>query len=179
MQKAHSDCFLRFGGFPQGQGLAFRPRAFKKVRRFAFACLNPLNVLCRNGVSAIRLAIHLARTSAPMSFHSHCPLCVGHSTDFVSGELSADRARPPEKSGKSLAVRNNSGNRSGSCSENCSFRIAQVVGRHSENGISHSENEISNSESCSENTPELSQSFENDLSSPRAFFLKLGWFPGF
>ena len=30
----------------------------------------------------------------------------------------------------------NSGNRSGSCSENCGFRIAQVVGCHSEKGIS-------------------------------------------
>ena len=36
----------------------------------------------------------------------------------------------------------NSGNRSGSCSENCGFRIAQVVGCHSENGISYSENGI-------------------------------------
>ena len=34
----------------------------------------------------------------------------------------------------------NSENRSGSRSENCGFRIAQVVRRHSENGISHSEN---------------------------------------
>ena len=46
----------------------------------------------------------------------------------------------------------NSGNRSGSCSENFGFRIAQVVGCHSENGISNSENGISNSESCSDNT---------------------------
>ena len=30
-------------------------------------------------------------------------------------------------------------------------------------------------ESCSENTPERSQSFENGLFTPRAFFLKLGW----
>ena len=37
-----------------------------------------------------------------------------------------------------------SGNRSGSCSENCGFRIAQVVGCHSENGISNSGNGISN-----------------------------------
>ena len=36
-----------------------------------------------------------------------------------------------------------------------------------------------NSESCSENTPELSQSSENGLFTPRAFFLKLGWSPGF
>ena len=73
----------------------------------------------------------------------------------------------------------NSGNRSGSCSENFGFRIAQVVGCHSENGISYSENGISNSESCSENTPELSESSENGLFTPRAFFLKLGWSPGF
>ena len=73
----------------------------------------------------------------------------------------------------------NSGNRSGSCSENCGFRIAQVVGCHSENRISYSENGILNSESCSENTPELSESSENGLFTPRAFFLKLGWSPGF
>ena len=42
-------------------------------------------------------------------------------------------------------VPTNSGNRSGSCSENCGVRIAQVAGCHSENGIS-------NSESCSENS---------------------------
>ena len=36
-----------------------------------------------------------------------------------------------------------------------------------------------NSESCSENTPELSQSSGNGLSTLRAFFLKLGWSPGF
>ena len=73
----------------------------------------------------------------------------------------------------------NSGIRSGSCSEIFGFCIAEVVRRHSENGISYSENGISNSESCSENTPELSQSSENGLFAPRAFFLKLGWFPGF
>ena len=76
-------------------------------------------------------------------------------------------------------VRGNSGNRSESCSENCGFRIDQVVRGHSENGISYSENGISNSESCSENTPELSESSENGLFTPRAFFLKLGWSPGF
>ena len=37
---------------------------------------------------------------------------------------------------------------------------------------------ILNSGSCSENTPELSESFENGLFTPRAFFLKLGWSPG-
>ena len=37
----------------------------------------------------------------------------------------------------------NSGNRSGSCSENYGFRIAQVdVKCHSENGILHSENHL-------------------------------------
>ena len=76
-------------------------------------------------------------------------------------------------------VRGNSGNRSESCSENCGFRIDQVVSGHSENGISYSENGISNSESCSENTPELSESSENGPFTPRAFFLKLGWSPGF
>ena len=59
------------------------------------------------------------------------------------------------------------------------FRIDQVVRGHSENGISYSENGISNSESCSENTPELSESSENGPFTPRAFFLKLGWSPGF
>ena len=53
--------------------------------------------------------------------------------------------------------------------------VAQVVRCHSENGISYSENGISNSESCSQNTPELSESSENGLFTPRAFFLKLGW----
>ena len=39
-------------------------------------------------------------------------------------------------------VRGNSGIRSESCSENCGFRIDQVVRGHSENGISYSENGI-------------------------------------
>ena len=47
-------------------------------------------------------------------------------------------------------------------SENCGFRIAQVVRRHSENGISYSENSFPNSESCSEEylatLPELRES---------------------
>ena len=55
----------------------------------------------------------------------------------------------------------------------------QVVRGPSENGISYSENGISNSESCSENTPELSESSENGPFTLRAFFLKLGWSPGF
>ena len=66
-------------------------------------------------------------------------------------------------------IRGNCGNRSESCSENCGFRIDQVVRGHSENGISYSENGISNSESCSENTPELSESSENGSFTPRAF----------
>ena len=65
----------------------------------------------------------------------------------------------------------NSGNRSGSCSENCGFRIAHVVGCHAENGIL-------NSESCPENIPKLSKSSENGRFTPRACFLKLGWSPG-
>ena len=68
----------------------------------------------------------------------------------------------------------NSGNGSGSCSENCGFRIAQVARCHSDHGILHSENQFLNSESCSENTPELCDSSENGLFTPRAFFLKLG-----
>ena len=44
---------------------------------------------------------------------------------------------------------------------------AQVVRCHSENGISHSENQFLNSESCSEDTPELSESSENGLFTPR------------
>ena len=59
------------------------------------------------------------------------------------------------------------------------FRIAQVVRRPSENGISHSENYFLNSKSSSENTPERSQSSENSFFTPRAFFLKLGSPPGF
>ena len=49
---------------------------------------------------------------------------------------------------------------------------------YSENGIFHSENHVLSSESCSENTLELSQSSENGLFTPRAFFLKLRWSPG-
>ena len=64
-------------------------------------------------------------------------------------------------------VPTNSGKRSGSCSENCGFRIAQVVRFHSENGILCSENHFLNSESCSKNTPELSESSENGLFTPR------------
>ena len=59
------------------------------------------------------------------------------------------------------------------------FRIAQVVRCHSENGVSHSKNQFLNSEGCSENSPELSESSENRRFTPRAFFLKLGWFLGF
>ena len=71
-------------------------------------------------------------------------------------------------------VRINSKNRSGSCSENCDFRIAQVVRCHSENGISHSENHFLNSESCSENALELSESSENGLFTPERFFPEIG-----
>ena len=74
-------------------------------------------------------------------------------------------------------VRGNPGNRSESCSENCGFRIDQVVKGHSENGISYSENGISNSESCSENTPELSESSENGPFTPRGVFLEIGVVP--
>ena len=84
-----------------------------------------------------------------------------------------------ENAGSNENLHVGSGNGSGSCSENCSFRIAQVVRSHSENGILHSESQFLNSESCSENTPELFQSSENALFAPRAFFLKLGWSPGF
>ena len=51
------------------------------------------------------------------------------------------------------------------------FLSPKVVRCHSENGILilHSENQFLNSESCSENTPELSESFENGLVTPRAF----------
>ena len=67
---------------------------------------------------------------------------------------------------------------SGSCSENSGFRIAQGVRHHSENGISRSENYCLNSKSCSENSLERSQSSENGLFTPRAFFLRLGWLQG-
>ena len=98
--------------------------------------------------------------------------------DHPNSEKNAPRMKVQEKIFQGW-VPINSGNRSGSCSENCGFRIAQVVRCHSENGISYSENEISNSESCSENAPELSESSENGLFTPRAFFLRLGWSPGF
>ena len=49
-----------------------------------------------------------------------------------------------------------------SCSENCGFRVAQVVRCHSENQISHCENQFLNSESCSENALKLFESSEND-----------------
>ena len=74
-------------------------------------------------------------------------------------------------------VRGNSGNRSESCSENCGFCIDQVVRGHSEKGTSYSENGISKSESCSENTLELSESSENGLFTPRAFFPEIGVVP--
>ena len=61
--------------------------------------------------------------------------------------------------------------------ENCGFRIAQVVRCHSENGMLHAKNQFLNSKSCSESTPELSQSSKNDLFTPRAFFVELGWSP--
>ena len=58
--------------------------------------------------------------------------------------------------------------------------LLQVVGCHSENeNFVFREWNLLNSDSCSENTPELSESSENGLITPRAFFLKLGWSPGF
>ena len=71
------------------------------------------------------------------------------------------------------------GNLSGSCSENCGFRIAQVVRCHSESGMPYSENHLLNSESCSENTLELSESSESGLFTLRAFFPEIGVVPGF
>ena len=41
------------------------------------------------------------------------------------------------------------------CSENCGFRIAQVVRCHCENGISHANRHCLSRESCSESTPDL------------------------
>ena len=129
----------------------------------------------------------------------------------------------------------NSGNRSGSCSENCGFRIAQVVGfripriwkskclyRYRPEGIfriffglildppgtyaftakkgkfictghffPHGMAFLEKRgglvpvyvfifpENGTSNSPELSESSENGLFTPRAFFLKLGWSPGF
>ena len=58
-------------------------------------------------------------------------------------------------------VPRNPENRSGSCSENFGFCIAQVVRCHSENGVSYAENQSLNSKSCSKNAPELSESSEN------------------
>ena len=70
----------------------------------------------------------------------------------------------------------NYGNRSGSCSESSHCTTRETP---SENGTSHSENYFLNSESCSENTPERSQSSENSLFTPRAFFPEVGVLPGF
>ena len=58
-------------------------------------------------------------------------------------------------------------------------RIVVFVLLKSWDAIPRMEFGISSSESCSENTPELSESSENGLFTPRAFFLKLGWSPGF
>ena len=79
-----------------------------------------------------------------------------------------------------MLVPTNYGNRSGSCSDNHGFRIAQVVRCHSENGISHSENHVLKSESCSENTPEgtLREAREWPSHSERVL-PELGWAPGF
>ena len=111
--------------------------------------------------------------------------CSGEPDSLVRGDhpnswKNGPRMQGQMKFSKSFGwVHGNSRNRSESCSENCGFRIDQVVRGHSENGISYSENGLSNSESCSENTPELSESSENGLFTPRAFFLKLGWSEGF
>ena len=91
---------------------------------------------------------------------------------LARGDHPNSRKKPPRIQGQMkflVRVPTNSGNRSGSCSENCGFHIAQVVRRHSESGISYSENYFLNSESCSENTPELSQGSENGLSLRECF----------
>ena len=105
---------------------------------------------------------------------------------FLKGRYSGARG-PPQLSKKgsenACTIENlscgfpiNSGNRSGSCSENFCSRITRS---HSENGILHSESYFLNSESCSENAQESSQSSENGLFTSRAFFLKSGWSPDF
>ena len=68
----------------------------------------------------------------------------------------------------------NSENRSGSCSENCGFHIAQVVRCHSENGNSHSENQFLNSESCSEKTGTLRELREWPFHS-ESVFPEMNW----
>ena len=109
-------------------------------------------------------------------------ICMPYDPSFIAyfGEFSKNGSgNEGANENLSCAFLSNSGNRSGSCSENCGFRIAQVVRCHSENGISHSENHFLNSQSCSKNTSEFSESSENGLFTPRAFFLKLGWSLGF
>ena len=60
--------------------------------------------------------------------------------DHPNARKNAPRVKGQMKSFMRVPI--NAGNRSGSCSENCRFRIAQVVGCHSENGISNSENQF-------------------------------------
>ena len=68
-------------------------------------------------------------------------------------------------------------NRSGSCSENFWFAYCSSRGMPFREWNSYSENGISNSQFCSENTPELSQSSENGLFAPRAYFPEIGVVP--
>ena len=62
-----------------------------------------------------------------------------------------------------------SGSRYRSCSENCGSCTAQTVRCHSENGIRIPSLSSLIFESCSQNAPELSESSENGLVTPRAF----------
>ena len=74
-----------------------------------------------------------------------------------------------------MCVPVNSGNRSRSRSENCRVFCSSRETPFRESDLPFREFFFLNSESCSENTPELFQSSENGLFTPRAFLLKLGW----
>ena len=167
-------------------------KIFKSIRKTVWKTRKRIRKTIRNAIEKFFAPLRPTKNFSPPIFHQI--LKVFHRRKFAQKKFfftarlcrgshaNNSRKNAPRMKGKWKSfgwVRGNSGNRSESCSENCGFRIDQVVRGHSENGISYSENGISNSESCSENTPELSQSSENGLSAPRAFFLKSGWFPGF
>ena len=118
----------------------------------------PLSCRKKNPHQHFSKKFHRPKVSQKKVFCFHCEaLACRRPPQFL-------KKKAPRIHGQMKICHVGSGNRSGSCSENCGFRIAKVMRRHSKNGISHSENYSLNSESCSENTPELSQN------SPRMAF---------
>ena len=81
-----------------------------------------------------------------MEFHCNTQNIFKNSVFFCARGPPQFLKRPSENAWANeqffMRVAVNSRNRNGSCSENWGFRIAQVVRRHSENGISHSENRL-------------------------------------